>query len=86
MVAKHGRIHGLVDNAGGQFPAPLVAIGRKGFETVLANNLTGGFLMAREVFVQSMQAHGGAIVNMTADMWNGMPGTGHSGRAPAWPA
>ena len=82
-VAKHGRIHGLVNNAGGQFPAPLMAIGKKGFDTVLATNLTGGFLMMRELYMQSMQAHGGAIVNMTADMWNGMPGMGHSGAARA---
>jgi citronellol/citronellal dehydrogenase len=83
MVATHGRIHGLVNNAGGQFPSPLMAIGKKGFETVLANNLTGGFLMMRELYLQSMQTHGGAIVNMTADMWNGMPGMGHSGAARA---
>jgi citronellol/citronellal dehydrogenase len=30
-----------------------------------------------------MQAHGGAIVNMTADFRNGMPGMGHSGAARA---
>ncbi len=82
-VARHGRIHGLVNNAGGQFPSPLMAISKKGFDTVIANNLTGGFLMMREVFLQSMQAQGGAIVNMTADMWNGMPGMGHSGAARA---
>jgi citronellol/citronellal dehydrogenase len=83
MVGRHGRIHGLVNNAGGQFPSPLMTIGKKGFETVLANNLTGGFLMMRELYLQSMQSHGGAIVNMTADMWNGMPGMGHSGAARA---
>ena len=27
--------------------------------------------------------HGGSIVNMTADMWGGMPGMGHSGAARA---
>jgi len=83
IVAEHRRIHGLVNNAGGQFPAPLQGISKRGFETVVANNLTGGFLMAREVFLQSMQQHGGAIVNMTADMRNGMPGMGHSGAARA---
>ena len=83
IVAKHGRIHGLVNNAGGQFPAPLMAINKKGFDAVVSNNLTGGFLMMREVFVQSMQAHGGAIVNMTADFRNGMPGMAHSGAARA---
>jgi citronellol/citronellal dehydrogenase len=82
-VAAHGRIHGLVNNAGGQFAAPLVAMSKKGFDAVVANNLTGGFLMAREVVVQGMQRTGGAIVNMTADFRNGMPGMGHSGAARA---
>ncbi len=80
-VARLGPIHGLVNNAGGQFPAPLQAISKRGFEAVVSNNLTGGFLMMREVFLQSMQEHGGAIVNMTADFRNGMPGMGHSGAA-----
>jgi citronellol/citronellal dehydrogenase len=83
VIAEHGPVHGLVNNAGGQFPAPLAAISKKGFEAVVANNLTGGFLMAREVFKQSMAEHGGAIVNMTADFRNGMPGMGHSGAARA---
>jgi citronellol/citronellal dehydrogenase len=82
-VARGGAIHGLVNNAGGQFPAPLQAISKRGFDAVVANNLTGGFLMMREVFLQSMQAQGGAIVNMTADFRNGMPGMGHSGAARA---
>jgi len=83
VVAAHGPIAGLVNNAGGQFPAPMMAISKRGFEAVVANNLTGGFLMMREVFNQSMQANGGAIVNMTADFRNGMPGMAHSGAARA---
>jgi citronellol/citronellal dehydrogenase len=81
IVAARGRIHGLVNNAGGQFPSPLAAISKKGFEAVVSTNLTGGFLMAREVYLQSMSSHGGAIVNMLADAWGGMPGMGHSGAA-----
>jgi citronellol/citronellal dehydrogenase len=83
VLARHGPVHGLVNNAGGQFPAPLLAISKKGFDAVVANNLTGGFLMMREVFNQCMQQHGGAVVNMTADFRNGMPGMGHSGAARA---
>lgn len=83
IVARHGRIDGLFNNAGGQFPAPLQAISKRGFEAVVSNNLTGGFLMMRELFLQSMQAHGGAIVNMTADFRNGMPGMAHTGAARA---
>jgi citronellol/citronellal dehydrogenase len=83
IVAARGRIHGLVNNAGGQFPSPLASISAKGWQTVLATNLTGGFLVARECYLQSMRTHGGAIVNMLADMWHGMPGMGHSGAARA---
>jgi citronellol/citronellal dehydrogenase len=83
VIEQHGPVAGLVNNAGGQFPAPLLAISKKGFDAVVANNLTGGFLMMREVFTQCMQEHGGSIVNMTADFRNGMPGMGHSGAARA---
>jgi citronellol/citronellal dehydrogenase len=83
VIAAQGAVHGLVNNAGGQFPAPMMAISKRGFEAVVASNLTGGFLMMRELFLQSFQAHGGAIVNMTADFRNGMPGMAHSGAARA---
>lgn len=83
LVEKHGAIDGLFNNAGGQFPAPLAEISPNGFETVVKTNLTGGFLMMREVYRQSMREHGGAIVNMLADHWNGMPGMAHSGAARA---
>lgn len=83
ILETHGRIHGLVNNAGGQYPMPLAMISKKGWDAVVANNLTGGFLVARETYKQCMKQHGGAIVNMIADMWGGMPGMGHSGAARA---
>ncbi len=83
ILNTHGRIDGLVNNAGGQFAAPLADISQKGWETVVRTNLTGGFLMARECYTQWMRAHGGAIVNIVADMWLGMPMMGHSGAARA---
>jgi citronellol/citronellal dehydrogenase len=83
VLAQHQRIDGLVNNAGGQFPAPLAAINAKGWDAVVRTNLTGGFLVARECYTQWMGDHGGAIVNVIADMWHGMPGMGHSGAARA---
>ncbi len=82
-VAAQGKIDGLVNNAGGQYVTPLESISAKGWEAVVNTNLTGGFLMARECYLQSMQAKGGAIVNIVADMWGSMPGMGHSGAARA---
>ena len=83
IVAKNGRIHGLFNNAGGQFPSPAEKISAKGFDVVVRNNLTGGFIVSREVYVQSMETYGGSIVNMAADFRNGMPGMVHTGAARA---
>jgi citronellol/citronellal dehydrogenase len=83
ILATHGRIDALVNNAGGQYIAPLATISAKGWDAVVATNLTGGFLMARECYSQAMQANGGAVVNIVADIWGSMPGMGHSGAARA---
>src|SRR5256714_6747358 len=83
VLVDHERIDFLVNNAGGQFSSPLEKISAKGWDAVVRTNLTGGFLMAREAYTHWMKSQGGAIVNMIADMWNGMPGMGHSGAARA---
>ena len=87
ILKVHRRIDYLVNNAGGQFSAPLEKISAKGWDTVVRNNLTGGFLFARECYTQWMKARSGegdhAVVNIIADMWHGMPGMGHSGAARA---
>jgi citronellol/citronellal dehydrogenase len=81
ILAEHGRIDGLFNNAGGQYRAPLDTISTKGFEAVVRNNLTGGFIVMREVYTRWMREHGGAIVNMIADIWHGWPHFAHSAAA-----
>jgi citronellol/citronellal dehydrogenase len=83
LAEQHGKLDFLVNNAGGQFPAEVADISRKGWDAVIATNLTGGWQMMRAVFNASMKAHGGSIVNITADMHAGMPGMAHSGAARA---
>ncbi|MDY7105519.1 MAG: SDR family oxidoreductase [Actinomycetota bacterium] len=83
IVDELGPIDGLVNNAGGQFPAPLRDLSLNGWNAVVANNMTGTFLVSREVYRQSMEAHGGAIVNVGADHDPAMPGMGHNGAARA---
>jgi citronellol/citronellal dehydrogenase len=69
VLAQHGAIHHLVNNAGGQFPALAKNLSLNGWEAVIKNNLTGGFLVSRETYTQWMEAHGGSIVNIIADIW-----------------
>ncbi|MGE0233274.1 MAG: SDR family oxidoreductase [Flavobacteriaceae bacterium] len=79
VLEATGRIDGLFNNAGGQYRAALETISTKGFEAVVRTNLTGGFIVMREVYNRAMKANGGAIVNMIADIANGWPNFAHSG-------
>jgi citronellol/citronellal dehydrogenase len=81
IVSEQGRIDGLVNNAGGQYRAPLREISTNGFEAVVRTNLTGGFIVMREVYNRWMADNGGAIVNMIADIWHGWPHFSHSAAA-----
>ena len=83
VMAWSGRIDGLVNNAGGQFPAPLKDISLNGWNAVVANNMTATFLVSKAVYLRWMEANGGAIVNVGADWELGNPGMGHNGAARA---
>lgn len=83
ILAAHGRIDSLINNAGGQFIQPIRDMKTKGWQAVIDTNLTGGFIVAREVYRAWMEGHGGAVVNIIADIWGGWPGSAHSGAARA---
>ncbi len=83
VIDQHGPVDGLVNAAGGQFPARLEDMSLNAWNAVLHNNLTSYFLVAREVFKQCMRDRGGSIVNIGADYESGMPGMGHNGAARA---
>ena len=83
VLACGGRIDGLVNNAGGQFPAQLKDISLNGWNAVVANNMTATFLVSKAVYLGWMEHNGGAIVNVGADFELGNPGMGHNGAARA---
>ncbi len=82
-MLRPGPVNGLVNAAGGQFPAHLADLSLNGWNAVLNNNLTSYFLLAREVYTQCLRERGGSIVNVGADHDSGMPGMGHNGAARA---
>jgi len=69
----------LINNAGGQFPQPAVDFSRNGWNAVIDTNLNGTWWMmqtaARHWIKNSAQ---GAVVNIVADIWRGMPGIAHT--------
>ncbi|KAK3831548.1 MAG: hypothetical protein J3R72DRAFT_454789 [Linnemannia gamsii] len=83
IVAKHGKLSGLVNNAGGQFMSPASQLTSKGFSTVVDLNLNGTFNMCKAAFDGYMSEHGGRIVTIVAETRNGIPRAMHTGAARA---
>ncbi|XP_066921443.1 peroxisomal trans-2-enoyl-CoA reductase-like [Clytia hemisphaerica] len=82
-VSKFGQLNYLVNNGGGQFISPFSMINKKGWSAVIDTNLNGTFHCLKEAYDAWMGEHGGSIVNITVDNFNGMPYMSHSGAARA---
>ena len=85
VLADHGGIDLLVNNAGGQFLSPAEDISPKGFRTVIRLNVEGTWLMSHTVATRAMipSERGGKIVNVTLSPHHGLPGMAHSSAARA---
>jgi len=84
IVARHGRIDVLVNNAGGQFLAPAEQITPKGFRTVMRLNVEGTWLMTHAVATKAMiPQRSGKVISVTLSPHNGLPAMAHSSAARA---
>jgi peroxisomal 2,4-dienoyl-CoA reductase len=66
IVAHLGRLDIVVNNAAGNFPAPITKISPNGFKAVVDIDLLGTYNVSKAAFDGWLGAHGGNIVNITA--------------------
>jgi len=68
VLSRFGRVDILVNNAGLNVRKPMIEFSLEEWNSVLATNLTGAFLMCRS-FVPQMKGRGyGRIINLTSTM------------------
>jgi NAD(P)-dependent dehydrogenase (short-subunit alcohol dehydrogenase family) len=78
IVTDFGALDIVVNNGGGQFFSPAEAISDKGWDAVVATNLTGTWNVTRAAADAWMLKNGGTILNITMLTGRAFPGMAHS--------
>lgn len=66
ILERYGRLDILVNNAAGNFPAPITNISPNGFKAVVDIDLLGTFNVSKAAFDAWLGEHGGNVVNISA--------------------
>jgi hypothetical protein len=82
VVADHGRLDALVNNAAGNFVCDAEDLSANGWRAVVDIVLNGSFYCTRAAAPHMLAAGRGAVLNVIASYaWTGHPGTVHSAAA-----
>ncbi|HEV7582166.1 MAG TPA: SDR family oxidoreductase [Mycobacterium sp.] len=66
LLATFGRLDVVVNNAAGNFPAPISDLSPNGFKAVVDIDLLGTFNVSKAAYDLWLRDHGGAVVNISA--------------------
>jgi len=70
ILKRHGRLDIVINNAAGNFPAPISGISYNGFKAIVDIDLRGTYNVTKAVFEAWLKQHGGHIVNISAPFQN----------------
>ena len=65
-IAEYGSLDIVINNAAGNFPAPIEKISYNGFKTIIDIDLLGTYNVTKAAYTAYIKEHGGNIVNITA--------------------
>ena len=66
VMERYGKLDVVINNAAGNFPAPISGISPNGFKAVVDIDLLGTYNVSRAAFDAWLGEHGGDIVNISA--------------------
>ena len=66
VLAHYGRLDIVINNAAGNFPAPIAGLSYNGFKAVVDIDLLGTYNVSKAAFDAWLGEHGGNIVNISA--------------------
>lgn len=79
IQSEFGRLDGVINNAGGQYPGEAIDFEPKGWAAVINNNLNGTwYMMQGAARLWREQKRAGALVNIVVVAERGMPGVAHT--------
>lgn len=67
---RHGHLDIVINNAAGNFPAPIQGISYNGFRSVVDIDLRGTYNVSKAAFEAQLKDNGGHIVNISAPFQN----------------
>jgi peroxisomal 2,4-dienoyl-CoA reductase len=70
ILDRQGRLDIVINNAAGNFPAPISAISYNGFKAIVDIDLRGTYNVTKAAFEAYLKEHGGHVINISAPFQN----------------